>query len=73
MTKELHDSLKTGELNTFIILYALRDYAQKFKVANKQTPIFVQQLESLIEKYDNKCTSILMKKNLISGEVNATD
>jgi hypothetical protein len=72
MSKELHDSLKKGELNSFIILYALKDYLRKFR-NDKRLPEFVSQLEDLVEKYDQRCTNILIKKNLISGEVNATD
>jgi len=67
MSKELHDSLKEGELNSFIILYALRDYALRFQTGT-DIPLFVQQLENLINKYDKKCTSILIKRNLISRE-----
>jgi len=76
MTEELQNTLKQGELNTFIILYALKDYSEKFKQHKAdmdRTPKFIEQLNRLVEKYEGKCTSILMKKNLISGEVNATD
>jgi hypothetical protein len=38
-----------------------------------RTPKFIEQLNQLVEKYENKATAILMKKNLISGEVNAID
>jgi hypothetical protein len=70
MSKELHDSLKRSELNSFIILYALRDYLTKYKT-DKELPEFVHQLEELVEKYDRRCTNILIKRNLISGEVDA--
>ena len=76
MTEELQNTLKQGELNTFIILYALKDYSEKFKHHKAdmgRTPKFIEQLNQLVEKYENKATAILMKKNLISGEVNATD
>ena len=67
MTNETpFEHLKESELNTFIILYALKDYADKLE-SDKRTPHLISQLESLVEKYDNKCTQILIKRNLISG------
>ena len=64
------ESLKEGELNQFIILYALKDYALRFKTGNN-LPQFSLQLEQLIERYDRKCTNILVKRNLVSGVVDA--
>jgi hypothetical protein len=67
MTNETpFEHLKESELNSFIILYALKDYASKFE-SDKRTPEFVTQLEALVERYDKKCTDILIKRNLISG------
>ena len=67
---ELHDSLKESELNTFIILYSLKEYLVRFQTG-KDLPRFADQLNKLIEKYDKRATQILIKKNLISGVSNA--
>jgi hypothetical protein len=67
---ELHDNLKESELNTFIILYALKEYLIHFQTG-KDLPRFADQLNKLIERYDKRATQILIKKNLISGVYNA--
>jgi len=66
MTKELQNVLKESEMNSFIIYYALAQYASRFANA-KELPKFADGLTKLIDKYEAKTSAILIKKNLTGG------
>ena len=66
MTKELQNVLKESEINSFIIYYALAQYASRFQ-NDKELPKFADGLTKLIDKYEAKTSAILIKKNLTGG------
>jgi|TARA_R110002012_G_scaffold285948_1_gene477234 hypothetical protein len=66
MTKELENSLKENEMNSFIIYYALAKYAGQF-TDSAELPKFADNLKKLLDKYEKRTAEILIKKNLNGG------